>query len=157
MTAPLPPYATEALLALLRPLALREPDFRLGDEPQPYLRRWHLTPRGTGPAVYLHEFLRSDDDRALHDHPYDSVSIVLAGGYLEHLPGQPPAHRPPGSVITRTATALHRVELLREPDSGAEQPCWSLFLTGPRIREWGFACPNGWQPWQAFQAKGCAA
>lgn len=29
-------------------------------------------------------------------------------------------------------------------------PCWTLFVTGPRIRNWGFHCPNGWVRWEAF-------
>jgi hypothetical protein len=23
-------------------------------------------------------------------------------------------------------------------------PAWTLFITGPRWREWGFHCPQGW-------------
>lgn len=34
-------------------------------------------------AVRAHTILRSDVDRALHDHPWWSASIVLAGGYWE--------------------------------------------------------------------------
>jgi hypothetical protein len=34
-------------------------------------------------AVRAHTILRSDADRALHDHPFASVSIVLKGGYWE--------------------------------------------------------------------------
>lgn len=34
-------------------------------------------------AIRAHTILRSDDDRALHDHPADSISVVLDGGYWE--------------------------------------------------------------------------
>ena len=34
-------------------------------------------------------------------------------------------------------------------------PCWSLFLFGPRIREWGFHCPErGWVHWEEFTKPG---
>lgn len=36
-------------------------------------------------SVYLHEFLRSDHDRCLHDHPWPFLSIILAGGYHEEM------------------------------------------------------------------------
>jgi hypothetical protein len=28
--------------------------------------------------------------------------------------------------------------------------CWSLFITGPRRREWGFWCPKGFVHWKKF-------
>ena len=30
---------------------------------------------------------------------------------------------------------------------------WSLFITGPVIREWGFHCPNGWRHWKQFTVR----
>lgn len=51
-----------------------------------YLKRWHIIPRNPLANVYLHEFTGSDDDRALHDHPWVSCSIILHGWYLEHVP-----------------------------------------------------------------------
>ncbi|WP_165421915.1 hypothetical protein [Pseudoxanthomonas winnipegensis] len=33
--------------------------------------------------------------------------------------------------------------------------CWTLFLFGPKRREWGFHCEGkGWVPWQEFTAAG---
>lgn len=52
--------------------------------------------------------------------------------------------RQPGDVVTREATALHRLELIDG------EPCISLFFTGPKVRDWGFQCPKGWVPWQDF-------
>ena len=146
----MPVFLVAAMWDRLRLHGMRQPDFVVGDGPIPYLRRWHVTPRGAGPAAYLHQFLRSDDDRALHDHPYESVSIILRGLYREHLPHGEPVLRQAGDVVTRDATTPHRVELLADHATGAPQPCWTLFLTGPRVREWGFHCPKGWVPWQQF-------
>ena len=56
--------------AILRWARNREPDFIIGGHEAPYLRRHWLIPRNRFFNIYVHEFLRSDDDRALHDHPW---------------------------------------------------------------------------------------
>lgn len=159
----------------------RPPDFVIGGAERPYLRRWWLTPwsglyrdveRPTLwqefvrrlPAVYLHQFLRSDDDRALHDHPWANLSILLRGCYIEHTIEQGGIERRrwlfAGEWRARlSGRQAHRIEL-------AAGPAWTLFITGPRYREWGFHCPRaGWIHWQRFIAandpgaigKGCDA
>ena len=30
------------------------------------------------------------------------------------------------------------------------KPSWSLFITGPKLRTWGFWCPKGWMHWEKF-------
>lgn len=127
----------------------REPDFVIGGKDNPYLLRWWIIPRNRFFNIYLHKFLRDDDDRALHDHPYVSCSIILKGGYIEHMPYD--IHtRKQGQIIFRRAKQAHRIQLLRTGDHVL--PAWSLFITGPRIREWGFHCPNGWVHWKVFTA-----
>ena len=37
-------------------------------------------------AVYLHHLHTSDEDRALHDHPWSFVTFLISGGYEEHTP-----------------------------------------------------------------------
>lgn len=66
-------------------MSSREPDFVVGPENDPQMRRWWIVPRNSVCNVYLHQFLRSDDDRALHDHPGDNVSWILSGLYVEHF------------------------------------------------------------------------
>ena len=142
----------------------REPDFVIGKPGSDYLRRWYVIPRNRFFNIYLHEVLRDDDDHALHDHPWVNCSIVLRGGYYEVTP-RGRFWRTPGSVTFRRATAAHRLELSRAskicrmPDGtarrvyGKSRGCWSLFLTGPKIRTWGFHCPKGFVPWFDFVAK----
>jgi hypothetical protein len=92
-------------------------------------------------AVYLHEFLRSDGDRCLHDHPWSFVSIILSGGYWEEMPDG--RHwRPVGSILLRRAKTAHRIELWP-----GTRP-WSLVIVGPKVRPWGFHTVAGWKPWQ---------
>lgn len=117
----------------------------------PYLLRWRLTPRNPCFSIYLHKFQRSDDPRALHDHPYSNVSLLLQGRYIEHLEdGETRVVRWMRPVF-RTAEAPHRVELYHRED-GTPIRTWSLFFCGPRRREWGFHCPQGWRPWREYVA-----
>lgn len=146
----------------------REPDLYIGGRENPYLLRWYVIPKNPVFNIYLHNFRRSDDDRALHDHPWlFNVSILLKGEYFEHVPADKKRwpedlstvrkHRRPGAVYFRPSRAPHRVELPRfalEDRKGnynmKEIPCWTLFITGPRVREWGFYCQQGWIFWKKF-------
>lgn len=101
--------------------------------------------------VYIHRFRSGDTERVLHDHPWPSISIILSGRYLEHLPRVPPVIRSAGDVIVRAAGVPHRIDLIDDPDVS---PTYTLFATGGKVRDWGFHCPNGWRPWQVYQGQG---
>ena len=134
-------YADKAdMLEWAQSIMMSAPDFIIGEN---YLRRWWVVPRNRYCSVYLHEINKSDDDRALHDHPWDNTSHVIDGQYIEHTP-EGVFVRKAGDVISRPANALHRLEI--EPGSSAI----TLFITGPTIREWGFQCPQGWRHWKDF-------
>jgi len=152
------PYATLSdMQDWARTQMRRDPDFVIGDSDNPYLRRWWLVPHNEGCNVYLHEINRSDDDRALHDHPWDNTSQLLLGSYIEHTP-EGLFKREAGDVVHRKATDAHRLEVI------PGQSAISLFMTGPKLREWGFHCPQGWKHWRDFVderdtgqiGKGCA-
>lgn len=165
----LPNFIVEPLFRWgMRRATKTRPDFVIGDQ---YLQRWWITP-WSGlyrdvkhktwwqwlvtrlPGVYLHLFSGSDDDRALHDHPWPSCSILLMGGYYEHVPKDP--QRPDGATIAiwrpertitfRRSRAPHRIEMRADE----EHHVMTLFITGFRLRESGFHCPHGWRPWQLF-------
>lgn len=118
----------------------RPPDRIIGDS---YLHRWHLLPRNRWFNVYLHRYTGSDDDRALHDHPWHSVSFLLRGRLREHLQGGRRRVIARGWPVFRRPRMAHRLELLSED-------ALTLFITGPKVRDWGFYCPQGWRHWQAF-------
>ena len=119
----------------------RPPNQVIGGVDDPYLLRWHVIPRNPLFNIYLHLFLRSDDPRALHDHPWANISWLMLGTYTEHVlaNGKPATRiRYAGDVVIRpSGRSLHRIEL----HSGS---VWTLFITGPRYRKWGFQCPQGW-------------
>jgi len=137
----------------------------IGGELRPYMKRWYLIPRNRWLNVYLHQFLRDDDDRALHDHPWWFMSFMLWGRYREHF--EKPIHsellaggaqwissqecsieRRAPSFAFRRAAHRHRVELMKR--DGMAVPCWTIVITGRRVREWGFWCPQGFVHWQQF-------
>lgn len=148
--------------AVIRRVACRDPDFVIGaaNPDGAYMQRWWLIPRNRVLNVYLHRVLRDDDDRALHDHPWVNCSIVLKGGYVEHTIAAGGINRrrwcPPGTVTFRLPGSAHRLELPPGSSPGAgrtngKAPSWSLFITGPNVRTWGFHCPErGWVDWKTF-------
>ena len=151
----------------------REPDEVVGGRENPYLKRWFLIKKGWI-NLYLHQFLRSDDDRALHDHPGDNISMLLDGQYIVWMPSHPDYGnnaytfriRKTGFPIFRRAEQLHRIELMKkvirdesdqpifENDKAktVELPVISLFWRFKHRREWGFKSKKGWIPWFEFCA-----
>ena len=157
----------------------RQYDVRIPGDTGPYLDRWYIWPRsarrrpgesrdyrpveGNLLGVYVHLFHRSDEDRARHDHPRDNVSVLIRNSYTEHMQVAPivtcfdppviVCRRDPGDVVFRRAATAHRVEL--DMGNGVpRQPVQvvSVFVTGPKKRDWGFWCENGWRPWREFTA-----
>lgn len=127
---------------LISAINKRKPDLVLEKEGDVYLRRWYVIPRNAIFNIYLHNFLHDDEDRALHDHMYSSLSWILKGGYLEHTIKAGGVHKrkeyAPGRIILRPfGGKAHRIELIGKS-------CWTLFITGPRYRKWGFHTKDGW-------------
>ena len=116
---------------------------------QPYLERYYvfLKDRTRFPFnVFLHRFLKSDPDDH-HDHPWPYFTLILKGGYTEWIPqfndhGQKvmevAAWRGPGHYRFSHATSYHRIEI--DPDVDT----WTLFVPGPKQRDWGFFTRTGW-------------
>ena len=116
------------------------------DSNKDYLERFYLwrlkSPfKKTLFAVFIHCFWSNDPD-PLHDHPWNNISIVLKGGYWEHLYDGSKHWRKPGYIGYRKAEDVHRVEL--EP--GTEGKVWTLFIHFKRRRKWGFWYKDGWRP-----------
>ena len=110
----------------------------------PYLRRYKLL-KLFGYGIYIHEILQSDDDSFLHDHPFDFTSVILSGCYYEYMPDCIRL-RTRGKVIHHKAIDAHRLVL-----NGG--PTWTLFIRGPKYREWGFITDKGWVPYYQYLDK----
>ena len=131
----------KSLFRWIRNRILNRPDLIVGPEKDPYMIRWFVIPRNRFCNVYLHNFLKDDDDRALHDHPWSFVSIILKGGYIERTEaGLNP--RFAGSIAFRRAKHRHQVELFDDHQTQSKKPCWTVIITGPKRRTWGFLVPR---------------
>ena len=124
-------------------------------ENEPYLERYYLflRERERFPFnVFLHKFLKSDPDD-VHDHPWPYATLILKGGYWEWIPhfdtvgrktGEYQVWRGPGHFRVSKANSFHRIEL--DPDITA----WTLFMPGPKQRDWGFLVRNKWVQWEQY-------
>jgi hypothetical protein len=124
-------------------------------EYEPYLERYYLFLREREQFpfnVFLHKFLKSDPDD-VHDHPWPYATLILKGGYWEWVPvfntlGQKISEiqhwRGPGHFRVSSANSYHRIEL--DPNITA----WTLFMPGPKQREWGFLVKNKWIQWEQY-------
>jgi hypothetical protein len=150
----LPKFLIRRLLAVAD---RRPPDQIIGSGDNTYLLRWYLIPHNHRMNIYLHKFVRSDDDRALHTHPWNfNISVLLRGAYDE-VTAAGVQRLDEGQIKVRIGEAPHRVRLCPTVGStvdgfvtAVERPAWTLFITGPKVREWGFLCPQGWRHWKDF-------
>lgn len=134
---------------------------KIGGDENPYLLRWELFKREDKdwPRLFLHRFCRSDDDRALHDHPWWFISILIRGSYVEEyqdIDGTVKRRRRTApSICYRPLSTRHRVILdhvFPEPphrdddwvweawDGQGAKSVWTIILTGRDVRGWGFWC-----------------
>ncbi|MGK7940459.1 MAG: hypothetical protein AB4062_10000 [Crocosphaera sp.] len=81
--------------------------------------------------VMLHYICLSDPDD-FHDHPWWYATLILKGGSWEITP-EGRFWRDPGHFRIRCPHSLHRIEVSYET-----QGSWSLFFSGPRLKNWGF-------------------
>ncbi|WP_051378820.1 hypothetical protein [Derxia gummosa] len=128
----------------------------------------------------IHHVLRSDHDRALHDHPWWNLSWVLRGGYWEvtsAAEARPGVLRPEAARLIEllgtldTAAGLaHATEaarlgvfwrgpgaMVRRSAATAHRlvvpkggEAWSLFVMGKKSQWWGFITPEGKMYWRAY-------
>lgn len=156
-------------------LRKRTADFVIQPHDEPIMSRWYIIPRNKWFNIYLHRLDGTNPQHA-HDHPWWNLSFLLKGKRKEYMPYDPlpswevgqwahPASenysaylraskaaayqvlkcvvRKPGSVVFRRATEAHRLETV-----GA--PSYSLFITGPVVRVWGFWKPEGWTQFKDY-------
>lgn len=128
---------------------------------QSYLSRRGLQTRFGN--VYLHRLDVEDPGEDLHDHPWAFVSIILRGGYTELVMDR--ADAPAAARIARRFPdtcqrgyprtwrpfTVHTVRL-EECHRIVAMPkrTWTLCVTGPRRRVWGFLTPDGWVSHEAY-------
>lgn len=139
-----------------------------------YLKRYYIFFNGKkdnleeGPKqfsfnVFLHHIVRSDNDRELHDHPWNFTSIILKGGYWEETffsfrndkpkdrivntdyPSTKKKWIGPSSINSKKATDFHRLEMGDKANG-----TWTLFFRGKKQRKWGFWTKDGWVDFETY-------
>ena len=103
----------------------------------PYLERWILW---LGLNIRVHKFYRSDEDRALHDHPWAFITFPFQA-YEEdywdpHLRLVLRRTVKPWRFHYRPAKQRHMVIKV------SDGPTWTFFMSWFKTNEWGF-WPNG--------------
>ena len=108
-----------------------------------YLERWVIQCRWF--SIRLHHWFGDDDQRHPHDHAWWFISFVLSGVVREKLPC--------GSQITRRAFSVRFFPAHHSHMVSAN--AWTLLLTGPATRKWGFFVDGEWMNKKTyFQVKG---
>lgn len=116
----------------------------------PYMQRWHLLRKNEQSGlenIYLHRFVNSDPED-LHDHPWANASIVLSGRYVEQSwtpSGRRTDTRNAGDIIIRNSEDRHAI-------TSVEPGTITLFITGPKVREWGFWLNDQFVHWLDYRA-----
>lgn len=136
----LPASALHRLRAFADAVMRVPPDEIIGDS---YLRRWHRA-KTRAFSHYIHLYVGDDPAPWPHDHPWPSASLCLRGTLHEHARDRRGRARSaaiaPGTLSLRPACFAHRLEL-------TSSLAITLFVAGPRLREWGWLLPGGWTPW----------
>ena len=105
-----------------------------------YLTRYFIIPRNKWFNIYLHKY-KGSDYKEFHDHPWHSMSILLAGKLHEIQRtelGQMVDRRIFKFIPKfRTPQYSHRI-ILRS------RRAWTIFFTGPTVRPWGFWVDGRW-------------
>lgn len=100
----------------------------LGKKECPYAYRWILN-LGLF-SVRVHHFIRSDDKRHMHDHGWSFLTMVVKGSYTDVSPGG-------RDLLTRWSVRYRRADHKHYVDV-PEGGCWTVLVTGPMVRKWGF-------------------
>ena len=101
-------------------------------------------------SVRVHHINRPDQDRHLHDHPWNARTIILQGGYLERRQGG--EYR----VMSRGKTARLRFGEYHRIASLAPLGAMTLFVTGKYRGTWGFLVNGEKVPYKTYLAERAA-
>jgi hypothetical protein len=121
-----------------------------------YMGRWSLF-ETRWLSARVHHIATADHDRHLHDHPWNFISVVLGGRYIERRPREvEPCFtqdddselglltvRHAGSLAFRRATDRHAITYVSDG-------VWTLFIYGATVQWWGFYTKAGKIHWRDY-------
>jgi hypothetical protein len=85
-------------------------------------------------AIYIHKIYKEDNDKHLHNHPWNYWNMILSGGYGEAsmLYNQVVYHNMlPFSSSIRKHDRYHKISTIFKPTT-------TLFITSGRKYDWGY-------------------
>jgi hypothetical protein len=104
------------------------------------------------PSVRIHHIVRPDQDRHLHDHPWNARTIILRGWYLEEVPTRRESV-PWAANDMRTLQAGSTNRLLfgqYHRIAYVSHDTWTLFITWRYQGTWGFNVNGKKVPWREY-------
>lgn len=104
----------------------------LGKKECPYAYRWVFI--FFGYSIRFHKWIRSDDKRYMHDHPWWFITFVLRGSYTDVSDNSSDTLKR-FSLRYRPSLHKHYVDI---PKGG----CFTILFTGKPHRNWGFWINN---------------
>lgn len=122
--------------------------WRWTEVPTEYILRLHVL-KTPWFAICLHWLNHADPEPYLHDHPVSFLSLILRGWYDELVPADPVNHV---RVVRNRwfrffrATDAHSII---NPAPGTLTLCFM----GPKVREWGYHTPKGWEYWKDYNRR----
>ena len=95
-------------------------------------------------GIMFHRIYRADRQRELHDHPWNFLSLLLRGSYVEDTPD---------GLKTRRWFNVKRAEDRHSIREVSRSPVWTLVFTGRKRRTWGFWVDGGtrWVKWTEYE------
>ena len=96
-----------------------------------HFRRWQIL-KTRWFSIWLHGIYAPDEDKHLHNHPWDFKSLVLKGSYIEQTENGNITQRP-GRFNSRNGKEdFHKILELKSP------VIYTLFIVSPVKRTWGY-------------------
>ena len=99
------------------------------------------------PSIRLHCIHRPDNDRDMHDHPWDARTFILKGAYIEkRLIGNAEVtfYRLAGDTAKLNYGEYHRITNV------SVGGVWTLFVTWKYKGVWGFLVDGKKVPWKQY-------
>lgn len=98
-------------------------------------------------SVRIHHIQKEDDDRHLHDHPWNARTMIIKGGYVELKEDGEMYCRSPGDTAGLKFGEYHRIVEV------APEGAWTIFITGKYRGTWGFLVDGVKVQWRKYLEK----
>lgn len=102
------------------------------------------------PSIRVHEILRADTAKHMHDHPWEARTILLRGAYSETIEehSQNVAYyRHSGDTRAIRYGEYHHIHHVWDGS------CFTLFFTWKYVGTWGFKVDGRKVPWREYLAE----